>query len=100
MRSESIKRNASVTLSSFANGWGDGWNVNLASDNSLLRSTEAIQNGLSITPNIDATITFNSSGNLQSDTDCFTVSDAHSVSHDRVIKIEATGRIAITDACP
>lgn len=96
-RSESIKRNSTIDLSPSEDGWDSGWNISVASSDELLRSTELSAQSIAITPNDNTTLSFTNSGNLGGEISCFTISDAHSDNHNRIVKIETTGRVAISD---
>ncbi|MBL1293328.1 MAG: GspH/FimT family pseudopilin [Thiotrichales bacterium] len=95
-RSESIKRNTTIHLSPSEDGWDSGWNISIAGSDELLRSTEISQQNIGVAPNNGDALTFTSGGNLDSQTSCFAITDAHDDNHSRTVKIETTGRVAIT----
>lgn len=61
-RSEAIKRNASINVVQAASGWAAGWTVQLASDNSTLRTQAALSNTSVTGP--AAAITYRRDGRL------------------------------------
>lgn len=99
-RSESIKRRAAITITPSGGNWHNGWRIKPtdADDSDFLRLASATAQGLSINTEGGNTITFLSSGNTTNNSlSSLTLCDTRGDDFARVLSIEITGRIALSN---
>ena len=99
-RSEAIRSRRTVTLcprnaevNTCGDDWGLGWSV--IRDGVAIKVEEPAENG--VTLDADRNITFNTSGQVSADDNCFTVSDGDATTEDRYVQVLATGRVRSWD---
>ncbi len=99
-RAEAVRQGAGVSVANRGAGWGDGWRVELASDNSLIRNFDKPPTGSTVALTTgSAPVTFVGLGNVSA-ASCFdiTVTGTSSV---RSINIASAGRVTTNKtACP
>lgn len=94
-RSEAVKRAARVSVAAVEGDWSQGWTVHVepAAPGTLLRTTQATLDDLSIQANTVGAITFLTSGAIDGSKRCLTLSDSRNEDATRIVAIETTGRI-------
>lgn len=99
-RSEAISSRRTVILcprsanvNSCGDDWALGWSV--IRDGAAIKVEEPPENG--VTLDADRSITFNTSGQVSVDNNCFTVSDGDATTEDRYVQVLATGRVRSWD---
>lgn len=98
-RSEAIKRGTSISINPIDDDWVNGLIVKLASaaDTDFLRRSANVELGISITAIDGNSITFLASGSTGSTLSSITLCDTRGDDYGRVIDIEVTGRVAISN---
>ncbi|MCB1759216.1 MAG: GspH/FimT family pseudopilin [Gammaproteobacteria bacterium] len=89
-RAEAVRQGVDIDVVAKVGGWGTGWEIQLSSDGSVIRSFEAPPTGIALALT-GGPVTFEGLGNVAA-TACFdvTVSDSSSV---RSLPISAAGRV-------
>jgi len=99
-RSEAIKRNGAVNVTSQAAGWNAGWSVAPAASASTAIRSEDVLNGITITEaNTNTQFTFSGAGRMTSPTSlAFTIQPTTTTSglQPLCVKVGATGRAQTT----